>query len=45
MTIGGKPYPNGRNQESVSEAISAYEGVALYGDAMVCDRIVVVIAL
>jgi endoglucanase Acf2 len=35
VTIGGKPYPNGRNQESASEAIAAYEAVALYGDAMV----------
>ena len=25
------PYPNGRNQESSSEAIHAYEAVALYG--------------
>ncbi len=30
-TLGGQPYPNGRNQESSSEAIHAYEGVALYG--------------
>ena len=35
MTIGGKAYPNGRNQESSSEAIAAYEAVAMYGDAMV----------
>jgi len=34
-TIQGKPYPNGRNQESASEAIAAYEAVALYGQAMV----------
>jgi len=34
VTIGGKPYPNGRNQESASEAIAAYEAVAMYGDAM-----------
>jgi endo-1,3(4)-beta-glucanase len=27
----GNPYPNGRNQESSSEAINAYEGIALYG--------------
>jgi endo-1,3(4)-beta-glucanase len=32
VTIGGIPYPNGRNQESSSEAIAAYEAVALYGD-------------
>jgi endo-1,3(4)-beta-glucanase len=31
---GGKAYPNGRNQESVSEAIAAYEAVALYGEVM-----------
>ena len=30
-TLGGQPYPNGRNQESSSEAIHAYEGIALYG--------------
>ena len=41
VTIGGKPYPNGRNQESVSEAISAYEAVALYGEVMVCTTTVV----
>eukprot|EP00566_Odontella_aurita_P003490 CAMPEP_0113537792 /NCGR_PEP_ID=MMETSP0015_2-20120614/7019_1 /TAXON_ID=2838 /ORGANISM="Odontella" /LENGTH=1557 /DNA_ID=CAMNT_0000437319 /DNA_START=456 /DNA_END=5129 /DNA_ORIENTATION=- /assembly_acc=CAM_ASM_000160 len=29
------PYLNGRNQESSSEAIAAYEAVGLYGDAMV----------
>ncbi|RYG65845.1 hypothetical protein EON64_11075, partial [archaeon] len=29
-----KPFPNGRNQESVSEAIAAYEAVAMYGDVM-----------
>ena len=28
----GTPYPNGRNEESSSEAISAYEAVALYGE-------------
>lgn len=33
-TLGGQPYPNGRNQESSSEAISAYEGVALFGNIM-----------
>jgi endoglucanase Acf2 len=31
VTIMGNPYPNGRNQESSSEAINAYEGIALYG--------------
>ena len=25
VTIDGKPYPNGRNEESSSESISAYE--------------------
>ena len=34
VTIQGQPYPNGRNQESSSEAISAYEAVALFGDTM-----------
>jgi endo-1,3(4)-beta-glucanase len=35
VTIGSnQPYPNGRNQESVSEAIAAYEAVAMYGDVM-----------
>lgn len=29
------PYLNGRNQESSSEAIAAYEAVGLYGDVMV----------
>mmetsp|Transcript_20623 Transcript_20623/g.31542 ORF Transcript_20623/g.31542 Transcript_20623/m.31542 type:complete len:1162 (-) Transcript_20623:344-3829(-) len=33
-TINNGPYPNGRNQESSSEAIAAYEGIALYGEAM-----------
>ena len=32
--INGGPYPNGRNQESSSEAIAAYEAMALYGDTM-----------
>ena len=27
---------NGRNQESSSEAIAAYEAVTLYGESMVC---------
>lgn len=30
----GLPYPNGRNQESVSESINAYESLALYGAVM-----------
>jgi endo-1,3(4)-beta-glucanase len=34
VTIQGRPYPNGRNQESSSEAIAAYEAIALYGDVM-----------
>jgi endo-1,3(4)-beta-glucanase len=29
------PFRNGRNQESSSEAIAAYEGIALYGKTMV----------
>jgi endo-1,3(4)-beta-glucanase len=29
------PFPNGMNQESSSEAIAAYEGVALFGQVMV----------
>ena len=33
-TIEGHPYPNGRNQESSSEAIAAYEAIALYGSTM-----------
>ena len=33
-TLGGQPYPNGRNQESSSESIHAYEGIALYGSVM-----------
>jgi endo-1,3(4)-beta-glucanase len=32
--INGGPYPNGRNQESSSEAIAAYEAIALYGKTM-----------
>ena len=32
--FGGRPYLNGRNQESSSEAISAYEGIAMYGSVM-----------
>jgi hypothetical protein len=38
VTLSGKPYPNGRNQESASEAIAAYEAVALYGDVMVSSE-------
>ena len=33
-TLGGAPYINGRNQESSSEAIHAYEAIALYGSVM-----------
>lgn len=33
VTLGGLPYPNGRNQESSAEAIAAYESVALFGRA------------
>lgn len=32
--FGGRPYLNGRNQESSSEAIAAYEGIAMYGSTM-----------
>jgi endo-1,3(4)-beta-glucanase len=32
VTQQGMPNPNGRNEESSSEAIAAYEAVALYGD-------------
>ena len=28
-------YPNGRNQESSSESIAAYEAVSMYGEVMV----------
>jgi len=31
---GNRPYSNGRNQESSSEAISAYEGISMYGSVM-----------
>ncbi|KAG8457663.1 hypothetical protein KFE25_002327 [Diacronema lutheri] len=31
---GGKPYRNGRNQESTSESIHAYYGLQLLGDAL-----------
>lgn len=33
-TLGGVPYSNGRNQESSSEAVNAYDAVALYGHVM-----------
>ncbi len=33
-TLGGVPYMNGRNQESSSEAVNAYHGIALYGQIM-----------
>jgi endo-1,3(4)-beta-glucanase len=33
--VGSPPVLNGRNQESSSEAIAAYEAVALFGNAMV----------
>lgn len=33
-TLGGVPYTNGRNQESSSEAVNAYDAVALYGHVM-----------
>ncbi|KAL3792976.1 hypothetical protein HJC23_010989 [Cyclotella cryptica] len=32
--FGGRPYMNGRNQESSSEAIAAYEGIAMFGSVM-----------
>jgi endo-1,3(4)-beta-glucanase len=32
------PYLNGKNQESSSEAIAAYEAVALYGQVMVSGQ-------
>jgi endo-1,3(4)-beta-glucanase len=34
-TLGGQPYLNGRNQESSSESIAAYEAISLYGAVMV----------
>jgi endo-1,3(4)-beta-glucanase len=34
VTISGTPNPNGRNEESSSESIAAYEAVALYGAVM-----------
>ncbi len=33
-TLGGVPYMNGRNQESSSESVNAYHGIALYGQQM-----------
>lgn len=33
-TLGGNPYSNGRNQESSSEAIAAYEAIGMYGSIM-----------
>jgi endoglucanase Acf2 len=33
-TAGGMPYRQGRNQESSSEAVAGYYGVALLGDAL-----------
>ena len=30
-----RAYPNGRNQESSSESIAAYEAVSMYGKVMV----------
>ena len=33
--IARPPYTNGKNQESSSEAIAAYEAIALYGKVMV----------
>ncbi|KAJ1616614.1 hypothetical protein T492DRAFT_850699 [Pavlovales sp. CCMP2436] len=35
---GGKPYRNGRNQESTSESINAYFGLQLLGDALGDDN-------
>ena len=32
--FGARPYRNGRNQESSSEAIAAYEGVAMFGSVL-----------
>jgi len=32
--FGARPYLNGRNQESSSEAIAAYEGIAMFGSVM-----------
>lgn len=39
VTIQGQPYPNGRNQESSSEAIHAYEAVALFGEVAIDVRL------
>ena len=32
--------PHGREQESSSEAISAFEGIALFGDVMVSTHVI-----
>lgn len=32
-------FQNGRNQESSSEAIAAYEAIALFGTTMVCSML------
>lgn len=37
VTLFGLPYPNGRNQESSSESVAAYEAVALYG--LTCSQL------
>eukprot|EP01035_Chromulina_nebulosa_P020063 gene20063-26049_t len=34
VMLGGQPYLNGRNLESSSEAIAAYEAIGLYGDVI-----------
>ena len=35
MTGIARAYPNGRNQESSSESIAAYEAISIYGEVMV----------
>lgn len=35
--VANPPYLNGKNQESSSEAIAAYESVAVYGQVMVSE--------
>lgn len=37
--ITAEPYFNGRNQESSSEAIAAYEAIALFGKVMVREML------
>jgi endoglucanase Acf2 len=32
-----RAYPNGRNQESSSESIAAYEAISMFGKVMVRD--------